>query len=181
MIARTPAKPACACLLALAFILAGQAQVQGQTPPQSQAQAPAQPSAAAVALAKEIIVAKASTGGFESVGPSVIERVKALFLQTSPSLVKDLSEVAAKLRADYAARFAEPTNNAARLYASKFSEQELKDILAFYKSPVGRKVVVQEPLIIEESMLNLDQWASALSEEIIARMRAEMKKRGHDL
>jgi hypothetical protein len=30
-------------------------------------------------------------------------------------------------------------------------------------------------------MTNLDQWASALSNEIINKMRAEMKKRGHDI
>jgi hypothetical protein len=179
MLVRTPANFGRACLFALAIAataMAGQASAQNPA-----AQTQGQPSAAAIALAKEIIAAKSSTGGFESVGPSVIERVKAVFLQTSPNLAKDLNEVAAKLRADYAARFSEPTNAAARLYASRFSEQELKDILAFYRSPVGKKVVVQEPLVIEESMQTLDQWASTLSEEIMAKMRAEMRKKGHDL
>jgi uncharacterized protein len=189
MIARMVATPVRVCLLAFAFavliavlaLVGPHIRAQSQTPAPPQAQSPAQPSAAAVALAREIIVAKGSSGGFESVGASVIERVKALFQQTSPALGKELNEVAAKLRVDYAARFAEPTNNAAKLYAGKFTEPELKDILAFYKSPLGKKVVVQEPLIIEESMSGLDQWASALSEEIIAKMRAEMKKKGHDL
>jgi hypothetical protein len=171
MIANFFPRPARAALLALALTASAAS---------AQAQAPA-PSANAVALAKEIIVIKGSSAGFDSVGPAVIEKVKSLFLQTSPMLSKDLNEVAVKLRTDYAPRFAEPLNDAAKVYASRFTEQELKDVLTFYKSAAGKKVVAEEPLIFQESMTNLDQWASALSEEIIGKMRVEMKKRGHDI
>jgi hypothetical protein len=145
------------------------------------AQAPTQPSPVAIALAREIIIAKASSSGFDTVGPSIIEKSKDQFLQLNPSLFKDLNEVAAKLKAEYAPRFSEPVNEAARSYAARFTEQELKDILAFYKSPAGKKVVILEPLILQESMTNIDRWASSLSEEIMGRIRAEMKKKGHDL
>ena len=164
-------RPARVALLALA-VVALTASAQAQVPASS---------ANAIALAKEIIIVKGSSAGFESVGPAVIEKVKSLFLQTSPMLSKDLNEVAAKLRTDYAGRFVEPLNDAAKVYASKFSEQELKDVLTFYKSSAGKKVVAEEPLILQESMTNLDKWASTLSEEIIGKMRAEMKKRGHDI
>jgi uncharacterized protein len=172
MVARLLAGSVRIALLALAILApAGE----------GQAQAPGQPSAIAIALAREIIVAKATSAGFDTVGPSVIEKSKDQFLQLNPSLFKDLNEVAAKLKAEYAPRFGEPMNEAAKAYASRFTEQELKDILAFYKSPAGRKVVVQEPLILQESMTNIDRWASSLSEEIMGRIRAEMKKKGHAL
>ena len=31
----------------------------------------------------------------------------------------------------------------AKLYAARFTEQELKDLLAFYNSPVGKKIVAE--------------------------------------
>jgi len=102
-------------------------------------------------------------------------------LQTNPTLGKDLNEVAAKLRAEYATRTAEILNDAAKLYAARFKEQELKDALAFYKSPLGRKLLAEEPRILDESMRNAQIWADRLSEEVINRMRAEMKKRGHEI
>ena len=145
------------------------------------AKAQSQPTPVAIALAKEIIAAKATSAGFDAVGPSVIERAKNNYLQLNPALSRDLNEVAAKLKADYAPRFGEPLNEAARVYASKFTEQELKDILGFYKTPTGKKVVVQEPLIIEESLGAVDRWAQTLTEEIVGKFRAEMKKKGHDL
>src|SRR5215468_7579342 len=111
----------------------------------------------------------------------VIERTKSVFLQTNPMLSKDLNEVAAKLHSEYGARSAELVNEVAKLYASRFTEQELKDTLAFYKSPLGRKLIVEEPAILDQSMKTAQTWAENLSQEVIAKMRAEMKKRGHDI
>jgi hypothetical protein len=140
-----------------------------------------QPSANAIALAKEIITLKGSAGGFNAVGTAVIEQAKANFIQTNPMLTKDLNDVAAKLRTDYAARLGEPLNEAAKAYAAAFTEQELKDIASFYRTPVGKKVVAEEPAIFERSMTSVDSWADKFSEEVITKMRAEMKKKGHDL
>jgi hypothetical protein len=140
-----------------------------------------QPSATAIATAKELITVKGAVALYEPLVRGVIETAKGVFLQTNPTLGKDLNEVAAKLRTDYAPRGAEVMNDVAKLYASRFTEQELKDALAFYKSPLGRKMVKEEPEILDQSMRNAQNWANRLSEEVINKMRAEMKKRGHDI
>jgi uncharacterized protein len=140
-----------------------------------------QPSATAIATAKELITVKGAVALYEPLVRGVIEQAKSVFLQTNPTLGKDLNEVAAKLRTDYAPRGAEVMNDVAKLYASRFTEQELKDALAFYKSPLGRKMVTEEPEILDQSMRNAQNWANRLSEEVINKMRAEMKKRGHDI
>jgi hypothetical protein len=140
-----------------------------------------QPSPAAVAVAKELITTKGAVALYEPVVPGVIEQAKSVFLQANPTLGKDLNEVALKLRAEYAARGAEILNDVAKLYATRFSEHELKDALAFYKSPLGRKLLVEEPNILDQSMRNAQTWAERLSQEIISKMRSEMKKRGHDI
>ena len=140
-----------------------------------------QPSPSAVATAKEVITAKGATALYSPLVSGVIERTKSVFLQTNPMLGKDLNEVAAKLHSEYGARSAELVNEVAKLYASRFTEQELKDTLAFYKSPLGRKLIVEEPAILDQSMKTAQTWAENLSQEVIAKMRAEMKKRGHDI
>ena len=65
--------------------------------------------------------------------PGVIEQAKSVFLRTNPALGKPLNEVAGKLRVEYAPRGGDLLNEAAKLYALRFTEQELKDALAFYK------------------------------------------------
>jgi hypothetical protein len=168
MVANVVGRSACAGLLALVLAAVSPAQAQ-------------QPSANALALAKEIIIVKGGNAIYDPVVPSLVERARTLFLQANPLLGKDLNEVAAKLQTDLTPRTAELLNDGARLYASKFTEQELKDVLAFYKSPIGRKVITQEPAILDQSASNVDEWANKLADEIIAKFRAEMRRRGKEI
>ena len=68
-----------------------------------------------------------------------------------------------------------------RIYASRFTEAELKELLVFYNSPVGKKFIATMPGVIEESFRLTQEWAGKLSEEMVVRLRAEMKKRGHNI
>jgi uncharacterized protein len=140
-----------------------------------------QPSPAALAAAKELVTVKGVQGVYEPLIRGVVEKARLVFLQTNPMLGKDLNEVAAKLRNDLSPRTAEGLSETARLYATRFSEQELKDAVTFYKSPLGRKLLAEEPLIADESMRSAASWVEKLSEEVMNKMRAEMKKRGHDI
>jgi hypothetical protein len=102
-------------------------------------------------------------------------------MQTNFMYAKDLNEIANNLEREYSPRVNELVDGSARVYASYFTEAELKEILTFYQSPVGRKVIVEEPKALEASMANAGDWGDKLSDDIIAKMRQEMKKRGHDI
>jgi hypothetical protein len=145
--------------------------------------APAQqrPTPGALAAANELIAIKGVKSLYDPLVVGVVEKAKGLFLQTNPMLGKDLNEVAAGLRSELAPRTAEVMNATARLYADRFTEQELKEAVAFYKSALGRKLLAAEPAIADESVRTASQWADKLSEEVMNRMRAEMKKRGHEI
>ena len=140
-----------------------------------------QPSPAAIATAGQILEVKNAMKLFEAGIPGVIEQAKVLFLRVNPALQKDLNDVAAMLRTEFVPRQTELTNEVSRLYAARFTEQELKDALAFYKSPLGAKLILEEPKIFDQSMVFGQEWANKLSEQVLSRMRAEMKKKGHDI
>jgi uncharacterized protein len=169
MIAKSLAGAVRALLVALAFVAL-------QSPASAQ-----QPSANSIALAKEIIALKGSAHMFDSVVPNLVDKTKVMLLQTNPSLGKELDEVAAKLRTELAPRGSELLDQMAKLYAAAFTEQELKEITTFYKSPVGKKISLAEPRILEEAFNQVDVWNDKFAEEIIAKMRAEMRKRGHPI
>ena len=171
MFASPIARSSCAIIFALGLAFAvrdGDADAQ-------------QPSPTAIATAKELITVKGATALWDPLVPGVIEQAKSVFIQANPTLIKELNEVAVKLRAEYAPRSAEVVNDVAKLYASRFTEQELKDTLAFYKSPLGRKLLVEEPSILDQSMRSAQDWADRLSQEVIGKIRAEMKRRGHEI
>jgi hypothetical protein len=144
--------------------------------------APAQePSAGALAAARDMLAAKGGNTFFDPVVPGVIESVKNSLVPTNPQLYRELNDVAALLRKDYDPKRAEVLNNVARIFAQHFTEQELKDIAAFYKTPLGQKMLKEEPTAIEQSIKNAQEWANGFSETVITRFRAEMQKKGHKL
>ena len=142
---------------------------------------PQQPSAAAMSTAKELIAITGANALFNPLIAGVVEQAKVLFLQQDPSLGKDLNEVATKLRTDLQPRYSELTDEVARLYATNFSAQDLSEILAFYKTPAGKKLLLEQPKVVDASMKFAQEWANKLSDQVIASMRDELKKRGHAL
>ena len=144
--------------------------------------APAQqPSATAIAAAKEIMAVKGSLTMFEPIVPGVVEQVKNVLVQQNPNLQKDLTDAAAVLRPKMAPKFEELKDEIAKAYAAHFTEQELKDLLAFFKSPLGKKSLIEEAKFVEQTLTRAQDWSNQLADEVMVQFRAEMKKKGHNL
>lgn len=154
---------------------AAQAQQKAAPPPQSNIPP------GAIAAAKEILNLKNAHAVYQGAVVATIQNVKNALLQSNINLQKDIEEVSLKLARDLAGREAEIGEGMATIYASNFSEQELKDLLAFYKSPLGKKSLEQEPKSIEASLNYMRNWGEDMAQEINTRFRDELKKRGKDL
>jgi uncharacterized protein len=144
------------------------------------AQAP-QPSANSLLLAKQLVEIKGVRNVFVPLVAGVVEKTKDMFMQTNFMWANDLNAIAAIEQTKYAPRVDELVDMTARLYATQFTEQELQSLLTFYQSPLGQKVMTVEPRLMDQAMANAGTWGDNLSQEVIASMRDEMKKRGHDM
>lgn len=150
-------------------------------PAQAQQPPAKKPSAAAFALAMEVLTLKGADKMFAPLVPGIITNVKNILLQNNLNLSAELNEVAVRLAREYNPRLASLTRYSAQLYATRFTERELAQIVAFYKSPLGKKVIEAEPAVLEKSMAHANEWAKKMEQEILERFRAEMKKKGHNL
>lgn len=145
------------------------------------AQQPAQPTPAAIASAKELLTLKRADAMYANAVPGMVERTKTTLLQSNLNYQKDLNEVAVIVAKNLAGREKEIGDGMAQVYANEFTEQELKDLVNFYKSPLGQKLLSSEPRAIQFSMSYMNQWAQQFAEVINGQFRAEMKKRGKDI
>jgi uncharacterized protein len=152
----------------IAFLLAAPAQAQ-------------QPSAAAVASARELVELKGAGSMFEPIIVNIVEQTKGALLQTNPQLSKDLNDVTAVLRGEFVPRSRELLSEAAKFYAQRFTEGELKELVTFYKTPIGRKMVQQEPQALDDTFKFVEQWTTRVGEDVMNRFRVEMRKKGHNL
>jgi hypothetical protein len=140
-----------------------------------------QPSANALALAKEFVELIDASRAFQSIPTAVIVQSAGTFLQSDPKLAKDLNEIAEALVVEFAPRRGEIPNEVIKLYATHFTESELKDLLTFYKSPTGKKLLTESQVILDEAVKKGEAWGLKLRDEVVVRIRAELKKRGHNI
>lgn len=138
-------------------------------------------SPAALAAAKEILALKNARAMYANAVPGLVEQTKNSLLKSNLNLQKDLNEVSLIIAKNLAGREKEIGDGMAQVYANEFTEQELKDLVIFYKSPLGQKLLASEPRAIQGSMAYMNQWAQSFADVINGQFRAEMKKRGKDI
>ena len=134
-------------------------------------------SPAAVAAAKEILAIKNASAMYANAVPGLVEKTKIALIQQNLNYQKDLTELAPIVAKNLAGREKEIGEGMAQVYANEFSEQELKDLVTFYKTPLGQKLLSTEPRAIQFSMSYMNQWAMVFAGTVNEEFRAEMKKR----
>jgi hypothetical protein len=140
---------------------------------------PASP--AALAAAKEILTMKNANAMYASAVPNIVDQTKNALLQSNLNYQKDLNEVAIIVAKNLAGKEQEIGEGMAKIYANEFTEQELKDLVTFYKSPLGQKLLATEPRAIQFSMSYMNQWGQIFAQTVNEQFRAEMKKRGKEI
>jgi hypothetical protein len=172
--------------LVAGLALAG-APAHAQQPAAKQA-APAAPANAlkpaspvALAAAKEILAMKNANAMYASAVPNIVDQTKNALLQSNLNYQKDLNEVAVIVARNLAGKEKEIGEGMAQIYANEFTEQELKDLVTFYKTPLGQKLLATEPRAIQFSMSYMNQWGQVFAQTVNDAFRSEMKKRGKDI
>jgi uncharacterized protein len=158
--------PATCFVLALA--LAGSASAQ-QTKPAS---------AACMAGAREILAMKNVAVMYANAVPGIVQQAKTQLVQSNLNYQKDLDDVALVVAKEFIGKEKEIGEGMAEAYCKEFTDKEITDLVAFYKSPLGQKLLAAEPRAIQGSMAYMNQWAQNFADVVTAQFRAEMKKRG---
>src|SRR5437868_14046068 len=138
------------------------AEAQQKNAPAATPLKPASPGA--IAAAKEILAMKNASAMYANAVPNLVEQTKNVLLQSNLNYQKDLNEVAVIVAKNLAGREKEIGDGMAQVYANEFTEQELKDLVTFYKSPLGQKLLASEPRAIQFSMSYMNQWAQQFAE-----------------
>ena len=131
--------------------------------------------------AREVIDVSGAAETFDGIVPIFLDEAKRTFVRTRPELSKDFDEVIKTLQPEFEARREQLLNEVATVYAERFSDQELTDIKTFYMTPSGKKLVQILPAVLQASYEKTNAWSRQMSQDVVSRMRQEMKKRGHDI
>ena len=67
------------------------------------------------------------------------------------------------------------------VYDKHFSHDEIKGLISFYETPLGRKAISTMPTMTQESIVIGQRWGQSLGPIIEKRVKARFKKKGIEL
>jgi uncharacterized protein len=136
---------------------------------------------ARLAVAKELLVASGSAQQFDAVMPTMLGQMAQIFGNQKPQHKGEIEKAFQLMASKFASRKQELLDLIAELYAETFSTDDLKGLLAFYKTPLGAKFVAAQPQLAQQQMVAGQRWGMKIGQEVEAEVRQELKKRGIEL
>ena len=131
--------------------------------------------------ARDVVIGTGIASSFESIFPEFRQRMEQSVGVTRPDIQKDLKDAVEAIKPEAARRIEEMVMASARVFAGEMTEVELKEIAAFYNTPVGKRFNAARPVTIDKIFSLLQPWSIQTSEALFTVLRAEMKKKGHDI
>jgi uncharacterized protein len=147
----------------IALVLAAAGPVRAQTPP-------ATPSPEALAAARELISVIKPADQFKAVLPALIQSMKSALVQGRPELEKQYDAMMPAFYESAQKRFNELTDSIATIYASNFTADELRDIIAFYRTPTGQTLLARQATIAQQTLMMGQQFGRSVARDVQQRM-----------
>jgi len=109
-----------------------------------------------------------------------IGTMRAIVTQ-NPELVDQTDAAVGKVLEEYRDRKGELLDQFARIYAVRFTAEELRQIVAFYESPTGQKLAQANTEVNSDLQAVLQVFTNNTRPEFFAEVRAELRGQGFEL
>jgi hypothetical protein len=131
-----------------------------------------------LAAARAAMYASKSTTGIDEILINLTNQTKETLVKRAPAAATQIEEVTNAVALELAARRTELDGQMQEIWAARFSKEELDEITKFFNSPTGTKCTKEIGPMSQMLGIAAQVWQKKLSEEMVTKVRAEMKKRG---
>lgn len=139
------------------------------------------PDADSEAAAKELVSVIKVSDQFKTLLPLIFKQLKPAIVQNRADVERDYDALVPILQDRMMARISELEGSIVTVYASNFSAAELRDLIAFYKTPTGQKLLAKTPVIAQQTMAAGRKFGEVAGVEAQHEMVDELRKKGHSI
>lgn len=99
----------------------------------------------------------------------------------NPEIIDETNEVIGEVIKEYNGRKGELLDQFARVYAMRFTLDELREVVAFYESPTGQKLAATNSDVNADIRRVLQVYTNNLRTEFFAKVRAALRAQGVEI
>jgi hypothetical protein len=144
--------------------------------------APAQtPSPEAMAAARDLAATLKITDQYKALLPVILLGLKPAIVQDRPEIERDYNAMLPTIADTYTPYYNAMVDSIATVYANTFSLDELRQIEAFYRQPVGQKFLEKSQVILQQSAQIGQEAGRKATEDLRASLTQLLRQKGHKL
>lgn len=137
-----------------------------------------EPSQSHLEAAKKAIAATRSTTRLDEILPRMAQNAKGELIRNRPDQEEQITEIVDSAAINLAARRGDLESEVAQIFVRVFSEEELREITAFFESEAGRKFLDESPVILREIDRAARVWTNGVRRDLGAAVREKMEEAG---
>ncbi len=129
--------------------------------------------------AREAIDALTSTRQYDDILPQAAAALKQELIQKNPDMVSTITQLVDEKTLELASRRGDLEREAAAIYAKFFTEQQLNEMAAFYRTETGQKLLEDGGLVARQVHEAAGVWQRGIARDLaqsVATQLAEIVK-----
>jgi uncharacterized protein len=144
----------------------------------SQAQAP---SPDAMTAARALVTTMKLSDQYKALLPAILLGLKPAVVQDRPEIERDYDAMMPTLADAFAPYYSAMVDDIATVYANNFTAGELREIEAFYRQPIGQKLLEKNSILAQQSMQVGQEASRKAADDLRGRLTEALRQKGHKL
>jgi uncharacterized protein len=143
---------------------------------------PAQsPSPEAMSAARSLVTTMKLADQYKALLPAILLGLKPALTQDRPEIERDYDAMLPAIADAFVPYYSSMVDAIAAIYASNFTVAELREIEAFYRQPVGQKLLDKWPSITQQATQVGQDIGRKASDDLRGRLTEALRQKGHKL
>jgi hypothetical protein len=139
------------------------------------------PSPDAMAAARSLVTTMKLTDQYKALLPAILFGIKPAVTQDRPELERDYDAMLPMIADAFTPYYTAMVDGIATVYANNFTVQEMHEIEAFYRQPIGQKLLEKTPAIGQQALAVGQEIGRKAAEDLRRRLTEALRQKGHKL
>jgi uncharacterized protein len=139
------------------------------------------PSPDAMAAARSLVTNMKQADQYRALLPEILLTLKPALTQDRPEIERDYEAMTPVIVDAFAPYVQQMVDQLATVYATSFTIDELKQIEAFYKQPVGQKLLSKDAALEQAAAQIGQDGGRKAADDLRTRLTQALRQKGHKL
>jgi hypothetical protein len=139
------------------------------------------PTPDAMAAARSLVNTMKLADQYKALLPAILLSLKPALTQDRPEIEQDYDAMMPMIADAFTPYYTSMVDGIAAIYAANFTAAELRDIEAFYRQPVGQKMLEKMPAISQQALAVGQEIGRKAAEDLRQRLTEALRQKGHKL